>query len=230
MTKAKVFEIFRSVQGEGKYVGVSQVFIRFYECNMHCAWCDTPDAIGDTKQKYQEYGVKELFNHISSIWDGCHSVSLTGGEPLLQKDFIGNFLPFLRKAGVKAYLDTNGILYDQLEELINNIDIIAMDMKMPSSTQCQPYWKEHEEFLKIAIAKDVFIKAVISSATSEEDIIHSAELISRIDSHITVILQPNSFEFKDEVVNKCVEFQKMCTKYLKDVRIIPQLHKVMKVR
>ena len=48
MNKANISEIFQSIQGEGKYAGASQVFVRFFECNMHCAWCDTPHAIGDT--------------------------------------------------------------------------------------------------------------------------------------------------------------------------------------
>ena len=40
-----------------------------------------------------------------------------------------------------------------------------MDMKLPSSTQQRAFWKEHEEFLKIAKKKEVFIKAVITSQT-----------------------------------------------------------------
>ena len=45
---ARILEIFKSTQGEGKYVGAWQIFVRFFECNMHCVWCDTPHSIGDT--------------------------------------------------------------------------------------------------------------------------------------------------------------------------------------
>ena len=45
-TKANILEVFQSIQGEGKYAGVKQVFVRFFECNMHCVWCDTPHSIG----------------------------------------------------------------------------------------------------------------------------------------------------------------------------------------
>ncbi len=62
--KAKVLEIFRSIQGEGEYVGVAQVFVRFFECNMHCTWCDTPGSIGDTTRNYQEYTCEQLLDII----------------------------------------------------------------------------------------------------------------------------------------------------------------------
>ena len=85
---AKILEIFPSIQGEGKYVGVAQVFVRFFECSMHCSWCDTPNSIGDGKREFKEYFSSELFDTINPLLPGCHSVSLTGGEPLLQKDFL----------------------------------------------------------------------------------------------------------------------------------------------
>ena len=95
MIKAKISEVFHSIQGEGKYTGREQVFVRFFECNMRCVWCDTPNAIGDTTRHYQEYSLEELLSEVRGLYPGCHSVSLTGGEPLAQKDFIKELLPSL---------------------------------------------------------------------------------------------------------------------------------------
>lgn len=230
---AKILEIFRSVQGEGKYAGTSQVFVRFFECNMHCTWCDTPYSIGDspkTTGKYKEYSLAALIKEVKAIGKDCHSVSLTGGEPLLQVDFIKALLPSLKKKKMSTYLDTNGTLPDALMKIISGIDFIAMDIKLPSSTKGKAYWKEHEEFLKLAARKEVFIKVVISNETTKDDVLKAARLVADIDPDILFILQPNFFQMREGVVEKCVGLQKDCFKELRDVRIVPQMHKFLKVR
>lgn len=227
---AKILEIFQSIQGEGKYAGVSQVFVRFFECHMHCVWCDTPDSIGDTTRKYEEYNLDRVIQKIDELWDdSCHSVSLTGGEPLLQKDFLKSLIPRLHAKKRPIYLETSGVLYKQLEDIIDGIDTIAMDIKLPSSTQCRPFWEEHGKFLKTALKKDAFIKTVVSSVTKKEDILKAIDLVSGIDPHVLFILQPNSFDMHNGVIKKCLEFEKICAKRLKNVRILPQIHKFMKL-
>ena len=227
---ARVLEIFRSLQGEGKYVGVDQVFVRLFECNMHCVWCDTPHSIGDTTRRYKEYSEEELLRTIQELSAGCHSVSLTGGEPLLQADFLTQFIPLLHDVDLPVYLETNGTLAEALQKIIEHVDTIAMDIKLPSSTQCQAYWKEHEAFIKIGKEKDLFIKTVISSTTAQADIEKMVKLIIKSAPETTVYLQPNYFEMKNGVINKCQEFQKYCTLHLDDVRVLPQVHKFMKLR
>ena len=228
--KAKILEIFSSIQGEGKYAGVKQVFVRFFECNMHCVWCDTPASIGDTSRNFQEMDLQEVYSRIEQSWRDDHSVSLTGGEPLLQKDFIKSLLPVLKFKKMPTYLETNGTLPNELEEIIDDIDIVAMDIKLPSSTQCRSYWKEHKEFLKIALKKDVFIKTVISSETDEADILQSIDLVAEIDPGVLFILQPNTYDLGNGVVKKCLLYQGSCLKRLNNVRIMPQMHKFMKIR
>ena len=228
--QAKILEIFRSIQGEGKYVGVPQVFVRFFECNMHCVWCDTPNSIGDGKREYQEFDGKNLFGTIRRLWQNAHSVSLTGGEPLLQKDCIQELLPLLKKAKMPVYLETNGIFYQELQDIIEDVDIIAMDFKLPSSTKCRAYWDEHEKFLAVARRKDIFIKAVISSTTAAEDIIRAVAIVAKIDPDILFILQPNYFEMKNGVVQRCQELHEYCLRHLNQVRILPQIHKFMQLR
>ena len=227
---AKILEIFRSIQGEGRYAGVPQVFVRLFECNMHCVWCDTPASIGDGKREYKNLSQDDILAQVNAIYENSHSVSVTGGEPLLQKDFLKIFCHALHKEGKKIYLDTNGTLPDALEVIIKDIDIIAMDIKLPSSTQQKPYWAEHKEFLKIACRKEVFIKAVISLNTKAEEIIKAARMVAAIDPKILFILQPNYLDMKKGIIEDCVGYQKSCAKILKDVRILPQVHKFMKLR
>jgi organic radical activating enzyme len=230
MSKARISEIFHSIQGEGKYTGVRQVFVRFFECNIHCVWCDTPRAIGDTTRHYQEYGLEEMLAQIRNLWRDAHSVSLTGGEPLLQTDFLKGLLPRLKREARTVYLETSGILPRQLSEVIDAVDIVAMDFKLPSSTRLPAYWREHEAFLKIAKDKDTFIKTVISSDTTREDVITAARLAAGISPEILFVLQPNYFDRKDGAVEKCVDYQKECLKYLPNAKVMAQMHKEWKVR
>lgn len=227
---AKILEIFHSIQGEGRYAGVPQVFVRFFECNMHCVWCDTPASIGDGKREYKNFNLEEILAQVNSLYSNAHSVSITGGEPLLQKDFLKIFCHALHQEGKKIYLDTNGTLPDALAEVIKDIDIIAMDIKLPSSTKQKAFWREHKYFLQIAKRREVFVKVVISLDTKEKDVLKAAQLVASVDPAILFILQPNYLDMKKGVIEDCVRYQKSCAKILKDVRILPQVHKFMKIR
>ncbi len=232
MQTAKISEIFQSIQGEGKYAGVRQVFVRFFGCHMHCSWCDTPESIGDSLGDYREMTLAQVFAKIKVLFKDCHSVSLTGGEPLLQLDFIGKLLPLLKKAKWPVYLETSGVLHKALGKIIKDIDIVAMDIKMPSSTGERAFWKEHEQFVATVLRhkKDLFVKAVVSKKTRKEDILRTVEILRVAKKDILFILQPNTFDLQKGVVEKCDDFQRLCFKSLPNTRVLPQMHKFMKIQ
>ncbi len=229
--KADLIEIFSSYQGEGLFIGAKQLFIRFAGCNLNCSFCDTPRAaaikgitIGEIIKKVKE---------ADKIYGLHHSVSLTGGEPLLHADFLEFLLPELKKDGFKTYLETNGTLTDELKRLIDYIDIIAMDIKLPSSTGMQPLWSEHAEFLKVAINKHVFVKAVITDNTAGEDIVKARDIIKDIDKDMPFILQPASAGKKGVFMvgrKMALNYRGLSEEKLKNVRIIPQLHKIVGIK
>lgn len=215
--KAKVAEVFKSIQGEGLYQGFEQVFIRFFGCNMKCRFCDT--KLND----YHEETVLDLLKKINS-YQGYHSVVLTGGEPLIPINFLKKFCQLLKEEDKIIYLETNGTLYQNLKEIINWIDIIAMDFKLPSSTELSSFWEEHTEFLKIAKNVNIFIKVIISPATKVEDIYKTVEIIKNTKRALSLVLQPeNPFEIKVE--GKINNFKQSCEKEGINVKVIPQLHK-----
>lgn len=223
---AKITEIFQSIQGEGPYVGTRQVFVRFWGCNLNCIWCDTPAS--RSSSRFQEFTSPQLLKRILSLARDCHSVSLTGGEPLLQAEFLKEFLPALRRRGLRIYLETNGICVAELKKIFRTVDIIAMDIKLPSSTQDQARWRQHEDFLRVASGGTMFIKAVVGGKTHKADVVRMSNLIRRVDSNILLILQPESGD--RQAVRKSLEYQAFCLKYLSDVRVIPQMHKFMKIK
>jgi organic radical activating enzyme len=222
--KAKIVEVFDSVQGEGLYLGEKQIFVRFHDCNLKCSFCDTkPD-------RFMEYEPQELFAEIKLYRDKYHSISFTGGEPLLCKDFLKEILQLTAKHGHRHYLETNGTLASELEELIEHIDIVAMDLKFPSSTGMGELWDKHKNFLKVARRKEVFLKAIICQGTSEEDLRQALELIKEVNPVSILILQPNSNENHGALNEKLSKFKKICSQERVTACVIPQIHKIVGVR
>lgn len=220
--RARVNEIFRSIQGEGIYQGIPQLFIRFFGCNLCCCYCDTQLDF------YHEWSVDDVVKKIYFYKD-YHSIVLTGGEPLCQADFARRLAQLLKKDGKTIYLETNGTLPFKLLEVSDFIDIIAMDFKLPSSTDERAFWSEHKEFLEIASSKKVFIKAVITQTTSVEDLLKAIDIIRQVKSDVVIALQPQN-PFEDLLEYKMRSFKNICKDQGINAKIISQLHKKIGVK
>jgi 7-carboxy-7-deazaguanine synthase len=222
--KARINEVFDSVQGEGLYLGEKQIFVRFFNCNLSCGYCDTK------LDRFTEYEPKELFEEIKLYRDKYHSISFTGGEPLLYADFLKEILKLTSGQGHRHYLETNGTLFFELERLIDRIDIIAMDLKFPSSTGMGNLWQMHRKFLKIASKKEVFLKAIVCQATYEEDLREGLAMIKEISPSSVLVLQPNSYENQEALREKLLNFKEIANQQGVTTCVIPQIHKIMGLR
>lgn len=225
VTIGRINEIFSSIQGEGIYFGRKQVFVRFSGCNLSCGYCDTEF------ESFREYDSDSLLRKIQSYGPDFSGVSFTGGEPLGQKDFLKESLSLVKEKGYQTYLETNGTIPEALSEVIDVVDIVAMDIKLPSSSGFpDDYWRRHYDFLNIARAKDVFVKVVVGVNTSHEDFIKMLDLLRALDYLGVVVIQPNSRDSVEGLDEKLVLFKKLCADYLIPSCVIPQLHKMIGVR
>lgn len=223
--KASIIEIFSSIQGEGPYVGVKQLFIRFCGCNLNCDYCDTNEIQnGD----YLEYTPEELKEYIKDFsLKTMHSISLTGGEPLVWADFLAEFLPLVEN---KIYLETNSTLKNNLEKIINNIDIISADIKLPSASGIESSFAMHDEFFKIAkkYDKEIFAKIVFDENILNDEISHCLKLAEKYS--LPLILQPKTID--DKVALDGGRILEVFNKFLashQNTRVIPQVHKFLGV-
>ncbi|MFA5357199.1 MAG: radical SAM protein, partial [Candidatus Omnitrophota bacterium] len=157
--------------------------------------------------------------------NGRSTVSFTGGEPLLQRHFLKELSGLTKKSGYKNYLETNGVLHDALEDVIDHMDIVAMDIKLPSSTGLEGFWDQHRRFLEIASKKETFIKAVICRTTEEKDLREGINMIREINKALILVLQPNSFEDSELMRIKLERFKEISRECHITSCIIPQLHK-----
>ena len=240
---AGVIEIFSSIQGEGIYVGVRQIFLRLAGCNLSCRYCDTP-VDNPAECSVEFVPGSGLFHNFANpltteiIMDIIikleplkqHSISLTGGEPLLSVSFLKELLPVLKASGLRIYLETNGTLPEQLKEVITLLDFISMDFKLPGATFCGDYWDRHREFLDVARQKNVFVKTVITANTTDDEIRQSAGLIKDIDPAIPLVLQPvtpGANNVAAPGARRVIEIQNLALEHINEVRVIPQTHKYL---
>ncbi len=239
---ASLIEVFTSFQGEGPYVGYPQLFIRFAGCNLRCRYCDTPVAAGkhahfeatpgkgDFRSVPNPVSVRQVIPVLHKAASAhLHSWSLTGGEPLLYPVFIKELVSSAKPSEVKIYLETNGTLSEALTAIIDFIDIIAMDIKVPSTSGLPPLWTRHRQFLQVASRKNVFVKVVVAETTPEEEVEAAASLVASVAEDIPLILQPVSAPAGLRAVNTA-HLLRLCRRaraYLSDVRVIPQVHKVL---
>ncbi len=216
--KTKINEIFSSIQGEGPVVGYKQLFIRFCGCNLKCSYCDTDFAGG------KEFTPQELYTKITTEYNlaSFHSISLTGGEPLLSAEFLQEFLPLIKEK-TKIYLETNATLADKLPLIKDYIDIISADIKLALNP------KIHQEFFEQCHGIQTFAKIVFDENISDKNIEDCINLGRQFN--LELILQPKmdgynmtvSSEFCNEILDKFISFYP-------NVRLIPQVHKFLDVR
>jgi organic radical activating enzyme len=221
--RGRISEIFHSVQGEGLYLGEKQLFVRLFGCNLSCKFCDTK------LDRFMEYEPHEVLEELK-LYEDFHSVSFTGGEPLLQKEFLKETLELSSAHGFKNYLETNGTLAGELKEVIDFVDIVAMDLKLPSSTDMGSFWSMHRSFLEVASKKEVFVKMIICKSTQEKCLREALRMIKEVNRSAMAILQPNSFELDEELVGKLQAFRDVCFEEGITACVIPQMHKAAGIR
>jgi 7-carboxy-7-deazaguanine synthase len=140
-TKLRVSEIFYSIQGEGPLSGRPAIFVRLYGCNLNCSWCDTRYAREGGVFKIWE--IEELITFLKEKFKNIREVTITGGEPLLQKGTFA-LIERLFSMGFTVCLETNGSL--SLKGLPQEV-IKVMDFKTPSSGMEKFNLYENLEFL-----------------------------------------------------------------------------------
>jgi len=255
MTTGCVGEIFSGIQGEGLLVGERQVFIRLLGCNLRCAYCDTAwareRALGPASRAARAErtaGRRDFAEHANPL-EAVHTAELTlrldaprglhgwasftGGEPLLQPEFVREVAWRVRSAGLRAYLETNGTLAAPLAQVQDVVDAVAMDVKLPSAAGVE-CWQAHAAFLAAARAlverSALFVKAVFADTTTEQEIERLCRLIAGVRAEVALVLQPVTQVNGGPAPpspGRMLALQAHAKRWLRQVRVIPQMHKLM---
>lgn len=240
MADGYLSEIFLSFQGEGTQVGRRQLFVRLAGCNLRCRYCDTPDSLErvSTCRIYAGDEVRELPNPVSAadviaavrplladaIVDGT---AVTGGEPLLQADFLAQLLAD-RVWPRPVLLETNGMMPEALRTVLSRIDVVSMDIKLPSNSGERAFWEQHARFLALAGDK-AYVKVLVDAATDAADVERAASLVG---DRAAVFLQPITAENGrvDITAARLERFYTAARRHVADLRILPQTHKMLAIQ
>jgi len=237
-----ISEVFLSFQGEGLYVGRRQLFVRFAGCGLECTYCDTVESrihpasfTAADRAVPNPVTAADLLDIARSLVEGIrglHSISVTGGEPLEQPDFLASFLPPCRSLGLPLYLETNGLHPDAARSVFPLVDIISLDIKLPSLCGGGDLFALYEQILPLAAGCDIFCKVVLADGLDRGDFERAVDLMARRDRRTPLVIQPATPVEGCGTVGPDLldELYSEAAARLEDVRIIPQCHRLLGIR
>ena len=196
MTKGSVFQIesFGLVDGPG-----IRTVVFLTGCKLRCLFCHNPEMF---KKGVDNYTPEELFNKIIRnkpyFKRNNGGVTFSGGEPLLQSDFVIETCKLLKKENIHIALDTAGVGNGNYEEILSLVDLVIFDIKALDSKNYEYITSnkidESLKFLDICqkMEKDLWIRQVIVPGINdtEEYILKLANFISKLKNVLKVELLP----------------------------------------
>ncbi len=229
--RARVTEIFSSLQGEGLRMGERHLFIRFEACQLECSYCDEKLKRGKTMSLAAVLRAVDVLENTS----GPHAyVCFTGGEPLLYGAFLKPLCRALRKRGYRILLETNGVLSHALQGIRGQCDLIAMDVKLASVGGGEDLLKEHTEFLKGVGGAETYIKMVVSPGIDRLEYLSHMRMIASLAPNVPVFLQPVGQRDGGlpgpQLLKLLRHLQRVGQIMHRDVRLGIQLHKLLNIR
>jgi organic radical activating enzyme len=250
-----LIEVFSSVQGEGPEVGTSTLFVRFGECDLRCAWCDTPHSwrraarcrfelergSGEFEERENPVPLAALLAAAERLELTRHRwVSLTGGEPLLQPEALAAVAEAFAGRGPGVWLETHGLHAEALRGVLPHLAVVAMDWKLASDVRrasdpkcgaVAEFHEAHEAFLAVAKgAPRVHVKVVVTPASRDEEIAEALRRIARTHPGASLVLQPVTPTGRVKqrpTAARLLALERLAAQQLADVRVIPQLHPLL---
>ena len=247
---APIVEIFASIQGEGIFVGMPQIFVRFAGCDLDCLYCDTeyakqiPEACtlhlpsGDPTELPNPVSIPALRAAIDALVQCApvlESRSLPGGEPLLHPEFIVALARTYADEPMSIYLETAGHLPDALAFVIPVVDVIAADIKLPSTLTTPVPYKTMRDFWAIADFYEpfAFAKMVLTDAVTETDLIEAGRELGELLYDKTPLILPPcppSERAQPPPWAALWRLPQVAPPWFPPVRVIPQCHHLLGAR
>ena len=237
--RARVSEIFTSIEGEGIFVGKKTMFIRLSGCHLKCRWCDTKYALPlDSGTDYQIDEIKDLI--IKELRPFTYKVNFTGGEPLLQTEAVIELADFIKKqTNLKTYIESSCFDSELFSKVLPYIDICKIEFKTDDSKVVED--EEYDNLilneikcLELAVGsnKATYIKIVVTNSTNLEsfkNLVYNISKKIKPSDILGFIIQP-SFGIDQPTVNRLLDTYDIVQPMFPEVRIIPQLHKEIGAR
>ncbi|WP_209874194.1 7-carboxy-7-deazaguanine synthase QueE [Paenibacillus silagei] len=146
MSRIPVIEMFGpTIQGEGAVIGVKTMFVRTYGCDYRCGWCDSAFTWdGSAKDKVTMLTPQEILAGLLELaGENFNCVTISGGNPALIGEAMGEFISLLHERGIQAAIETQG---SRWQEWFHEVDVLTISPKPPSSGM-QTDWDKLDEIM-----------------------------------------------------------------------------------
>jgi 7-carboxy-7-deazaguanine synthase len=217
----RISEIFFSIQGEGRLIGVPSVFIRTAGCNLRCVWCDTPYTSWQPVGAAWSIGtiLAEVQKHPTEY------VVVTGGEPLLAPK-IEALCRELKESGRHITIETAGTIFKPIR-----CDLISLSPKLANSTpwrrQGGKFALQHErQRLNLPVIQkfldnyDYQLKFVVAEKKDFDEIAEILDQLKTVDRSRVLIMAEGTTTARLRVRGRWIV--ELCKRY--GYRFTPRLH------
>lgn len=193
---APIVEVFSSIQGEGKTVGVPSTFVRFYGCNLRCTYCDTPYAVDKEKEKAETLTSFQVYRRI--ITANPTNVIFTGGEPMLYQKFIMEVMYKLnqKKNIYTCEIETNGTILP-IDCFAKYVDVFNISPKLTNSGN------RIQDCIKFDVLNSLYLphKSILKFVVKKENDVKQAREIYNKYPKLVTYLMPEGDTRKKQAIN-----------------------------
>jgi len=233
--KVRLFEIFTSIEGEGILYGTKTLFVRLAGCPFTCFYCDTKESL--PLDSGIEYTIEDA-NHLidSNLKNQTYKVNFTGGDPLIQHEAVALLAKHIQDKKILTYLESSCFDIDRFNHVLPFIDIVKIEFKTKDSDFVE--LKHYEKFIghtmkclesSVEAKKITYIKIVVSSKTQLnefEKLVKGIFTIVSKDDIDGFIIQP-TYGISEPSLDLLLNLYDLVYPYYIDVKVVPQLHKLI---
>jgi len=231
----RIFEVFTSIEGEGILYATKTLFVRLAGCPFTCSYCDTKDSLPlDSGTEYTMRQATDLIDE--TLQDHTYKVNFTGGDPLLQHNAVALLAGHVRARGVLTYLESSCFDSDRFAHVLPHIDIAKIEFKTSDSgfvtkTRHDKMIGEALRCLELAVGADktVYIKLVVGSSTPAGEVRRLASAVFELVPREAIsgfVIQPVHGSGAPSL-DHLLEIYDLIRPIYADIRVVPQLHKII---
>lgn len=217
----KIADIFYSIQGEGRLMGVPSAFVRTTGCPLRCVWCDSEYT--SWQPRGEPYTMEEIFSRLTEL--STRHVVVTGGEPLMASG-IESLCAGLRQRGYHITVETAAVLFKEIA-----CDLASLSPKLSNSIPHQREggrWAKRHDRLRLRFEviqafierSDYQIKFVVDRAEDIEEVQAILSELRGVDA-AKVLLMPRGTS-REELAERGLWVADLCKRY--GFRYCPRLH------
>jgi len=256
--RAPVLEVFASLQGEGRFAGEPQVFVRLWGCPLRCRWCDTPGswqlpaeprarlAVPGAERREPGWATpREVARWIGAVEPGrARTISVTGGEPLLWPGFLRALRAEV--GGRRIHLETAGAHPVALAEVLEAVDHVSLDLKLPADLDApepiagaeepvphgEAAWRTvRRQMLEFVRGRDACGKLLLAGGRSPSEFEPILEDVCALAPELPLFLQPVTPVNGVPAPTRAAIFELVELVLARGltVRVIPQLHRQLRI-